>query len=418
MLVALIHYAYPPVIGGVEFVMEQHAALLARNGYAVRVLTGEGKSETPGVDVHRIPELHPAHQRCKAAMADTGSAAFAELKAFFLQKFTAELDGVDVVIVHNMMTMHFNLAATAALAEIAAAGGGPRFINWIHDLSAINPDYALGDKLDEEPWDLLGEKLPGFQDIVISQNRQRQFCRLTGTKGRDCPVIPNGVEYLKLLKLTRPVRHLIRRYGILSRDFVFIHPTRILRRKNIELGIRVTAALKALGHRVFYMVTGAPDPHNPAAHEYGIELKGLIADHDLERDFIFISETFKVSDNDLIALYGASDALFLPSRQEGFGLPLIEAGLFRMPVFCAGIEPMISVLKNNVTLFDLNEEPAEIAKRVASTLISHSGYQARKEVMNTYSWEKLFKEKIRPICLHTENRETGDEEPLIHTDQH
>jgi glycosyltransferase involved in cell wall biosynthesis len=400
MNIAILHYAYPPVIGGVEFVMEQHARLFVRNGHSIRIVAGKGESKDAAIPITRIPELFPGHPACIAAQADTNSAAFTELKEKLKAKLRAALEGADTVIVHNMMTMHFNLAATVALAELAEEATDQHFINWIHDLAAINPDYALGRKLDVYPWDLLTEKLPGFQDIVISQNRQRQFGKLTGAPGRDCSVIPNGVEYLKLLKLTRPVRHLIRQHGILASDFIFIHPTRILARKNIEMGIRVTAELKKLGHRVFYMVTGAPDPHNAATHEYGLELKALIAELEVERDFIFVSETFKVSDNDLIALYGISDALFLPSKQEGFGLPLIEAGLFRLPVFCAGIEPMKSIITHNVTHFDLDTDPATLAKTVANTLNTNPGHRARKEVMNTYSWEKLYREKIQPICLN------------------
>ena len=43
MNIAILHYAYTPVIGGVEFIMEQHAALFARHGYAVRVICGADK---------------------------------------------------------------------------------------------------------------------------------------------------------------------------------------------------------------------------------------------------------------------------------------------------------------------------------------------------------------------------------------
>ena len=65
MKIALVHYAYPPTIGGVEFIMEQHVALFARHGYSVAVLCGRGASEIPGVRVSEIPELHPGNRHCK-----------------------------------------------------------------------------------------------------------------------------------------------------------------------------------------------------------------------------------------------------------------------------------------------------------------------------------------------------------------
>lgn len=405
MKIALLHYAYVPVIGGVEFVMEQHANLFVRRGHSVKVICGSGASgEGSAVTVVELPELLPSHPDCVASqesLSGGGSAsAFAELKAKFLSAFRAELAGAEIVFVHNLMTMHFNLAATAALAELAAELGPElRFVNWIHDLAAINPDFGLAELLGSAPWDLVSQAHPGVENLVISPERQRQFCQLAGIKPKSCPVFPNGVEFLRLFKLTKPVRELVRRFGVLHRDIVIIHPTRIVRRKNIECGVRVLAELKKTGRRCLYLVTGAPDPHNEESHTYGTELKALIAELGVAEEFLFVSETFKVADADLIGLYNVSDLLFLPSRQEGFGLPLLEAGLFRLPVFCPRLEPMQSILKHNVSLFDLGEDPAAIASQVVQVLNNNTGYQARKEVITRYSWERLFDKKIGPAFL-------------------
>ena len=403
MRITFLHYAYVPVIGGVEFVMEQHAKLIAERGHEVKVICGSGAAaEGSRVTVVKVPELSPSHPDCAAAHASLAGdrAAFNKLKAEFLRRFRTELGDSDLVFVHNVMTMHFNLAATAALAELAGEiGGRVRFVNWIHDIAAINPDFGLAGQLEQAPMSLLAQAVPGFENVVISPERQRQFCKLTGLKKRACPVFPNGVEYLRLFKLTKPVRELVRTYGVLHRDIVIIHPTRIVRRKNIECGIRVLAELKRSGRRCLYLVTGAPDPHNAESSDYGNELKSLIEELGVEREFLFVSEKFKVSDADLIGLYTVSDLLFLPSKQEGFGLPLLEAGLFRLPVFCARLEPMQSVLKHNVHLFDLDDEPAAIASLIVQGLNNNTGYQARKEVITRYSWERLFDKKIGPTFL-------------------
>ena len=41
--VAILHYAAPPLIGGVEATMADHARLLAARGYAVRLVAGRGR---------------------------------------------------------------------------------------------------------------------------------------------------------------------------------------------------------------------------------------------------------------------------------------------------------------------------------------------------------------------------------------
>ncbi len=404
MKIALVHYAYPPVVGGVEFVMEQHAALFARHGYGVKVVAGRGEAGRPGVVVEEVPELLPGHPRNAAVQSELEGVgpgpAFDALKAELEAKLAAALDGCDVVFVHNMMTMHFNLAATAALAALAAAGSrDTRFVSWVHDLAAVDPGYGLAERLPHPPWDLIARPPENFDHAIISAARQAQFCELMGVGPDACPVVPNGVRHIRLLRLTDNVRKLCRRHGILYQDIVMLQPTRILRRKNIEFGIRVLAELKRAGHRALYLVTGAPDPHNPATRDYGQELKALVVELGVEREFHFVSETFDVTDDDLVGLYNASDLLFLPSRQEGFGLPLLEAGVFRMPVFCPRVEPMQSILKHNVNLFGLADEPADVAARVVRTLGNDTGYRARKEVVRNYSWDKLLADRIRPLFL-------------------
>ena len=405
MNIAIVHYAYPPGIGGVECVMEQHAALFARHGNGVKIVVGRGESDRPGIAVAEIPELLPGDPRNEAAQAEVADGepgeAFDSLKEEFKAKFAAELAGCDVVFVHNMMTMHFNLAATAALAEPAAEGlGETRFVSWVHDLAAIDTHYALAPKLRRYPWTLLTQPPENFEHAIISAARQAQFCELMGVGTEFCPIVPNGVRYIRLLRLTDDVRKLCRRYGILYKDIVMLQPTRILRRKNIELGIRVLAELKRMGHKTMFLVTGAPDPHNAEARRYGEELKALVEGLGVTNEFHFVSETFKVSDDDLLGLYNAADLLFLPSRQEGFGLPLLEAGVFRMPVFCARVEPMQSIVKHNVNLFRLDKDPKEIASKVVRALESNPGHCARKEVIRNYSWEKLLEDRIAPLFLN------------------
>ena len=404
MKIALVHYAYPPVIGGVEFVMEQQAALFVRRGHTVRIVAGRAESSVEGISVDEIEELLPTHPRNEQSQSEiTGNGAataYGELKAFLKGRLGEILADCQVVIVHNMMTMHFNLAASAALAELAEEGTiAGRFVNWVHDIAAIDENYSLGKWLGSKPWDLLAGAPQCFKHAAISKKRQQEYCALTGIDAGQCPVVPNGVRYIRLLKLTDPVRRLCRKYGILYRDIIMLQPTRILRRKNIELGIRVLAELKKAGHKVIYLVTGAPDAHNPAARDYGRELRELACELGVEDEFHFLSEAFEISDEDLVSIYNVSDVLFLPSRQEGFGLPLLEAGVFRIPVFCARVEPMCSILENNVNLFDLDEAPGRVAARVADTLDNDPGYRARKEVIKHYSWERLFDERIRPLFL-------------------
>ncbi len=51
-------------------------------------------------------------------------------------------------------------------------------------------------------------------------------------------------------------------------------------------------------------------------------------------------------------LYRIADALFLPSREEGFGLPVLEAGVSRLPVICADIPALRELAGDDATYVD------------------------------------------------------------------
>jgi glycosyltransferase involved in cell wall biosynthesis len=381
MHLALIHYLYPPTVGGVERVMAEHAALFARHGHRVTVLCGGGESQHPGVEVRVIPELGSGVNLPTAEMR---------------RILEPELAGVDVVFVHNMMTMPFHPGATGALAEMAAAGWGKaRFINWIHDLAATNPDYTL----DDRQMALFGCAHPGFRHIAVSAQRQREFCALTGSQLGECAVIPNGIDGAKVLGLRSAVAELERKHRILARGIVLLQPARILRRKNIELGLHVTADLRRAGHDAFYCVTGAPDPHHPASAAYGDALRRLVDALDLGGAVAFAGAESPVTDASLPGLFALADAVFLPSRQEGFGLPVIESALLRVPLFCFNREPMASLLAGVPTLIPVEAPPDEIAALVAETLGSDPAFRARKAALRHYGWEAIYSDLMAPL-LH------------------
>ena len=388
MKIALIHYTYAPVIGGVEIVMEEQARLFTEHGHEVTVICDQGRSADARIRVELLPD------------ADTS----AEL-ARTLEPILAALD---VVIIHNVATMPFHLVLTEALWQIAERLTQVRFIAWIHDIVACNPDYKLP-PLTEWPWIALARAHPRYRYIAVSKLRRVQFLELT--KG-ECKVIPNGLNPVRLLGLTEPIADLAREYGLAEREIVLLHPTRLLKRKNIELGLLVTAALKAVGRSCAYIVTGAPDAHNEASRRYAEELQALRRRLDLEDDALFLHEDMPIQGADLASLFMLADAVFFPSRQEGFGLPVLEAALHRLPVFCSAIEPLDGLLKHGVTLFSLDADPAQIALMIATRLGTSEAWQARNQVRSTYSWSAIYRNFLAPLLAEIETT------PLAHENQH
>ena len=62
------------------------------------------------------------------------------------------------------------------------------------------------------------------------------------------------------------------------------------------------------------------------------------------------------SDSELAFAYENSDALIQASAGEGFGLPLIEAGCYNLPIICSNIPVFHEVAGENAIFFDRNEK--------------------------------------------------------------
>jgi glycosyltransferase involved in cell wall biosynthesis len=103
-------------------------------------------------------------------------------------------------------------------------------------------------------------------------------------------------------------------------------------------------------------------------------------------------------------LYQLADLLIFPSAQEGFGIPLLEAGLIRLPVFCSDIPPFREIAGDTVHRFALDAPPAETAARIARFLDTDPATRLRHEVIRQYSWEGVFREKIAPLLAYGSDR--------------
>jgi hypothetical protein len=83
-------------------------------------------------------------------------------------------------------------------------------------------------------------------------------------------------------------------------------------------------------------------------------------------------------------------------------LPILEAALHRLPIFCAAIEPLDSLLAHGVSFFPLDAEPAQIALKIAARLGSLDAWQARNQVRRQYAWPAVYRDHIAPLLTPTE----------------
>jgi glycosyltransferase involved in cell wall biosynthesis len=352
--IALVHYSAPPVIGGVETILGAHARLFCEHGHEVCIVARTGE---PDIELRGGSEL------------------------------AAALHGFDCVIVHNVLSMPFDLALTEALWRIAESNPQTRWIAWVHDLAACNADYAPAAPI-------LSRASPRFEYVAVSSLRAGQFATLTGTTPR---VIPNGIDPVFQLALPPHIAAFAERQSLFSRDIVLLHPTRLLRRKNVELGIAVTASLRAAGKDAVLIVTGAPDPHNAASAAYADSLLALRRDSALEDVVLFAGEHFPTGPDTVAILYRLADALFFPSKQEGFGIPILESAIHRLPIFASDIPPLNALLETPNSSFSLTDSPEQVARLIIETLSDSPQYRFRKEALQRYSWQTIWQSHLSPL---------------------
>jgi glycosyltransferase involved in cell wall biosynthesis len=405
--VGLLHYTCPPVIGGVETILYEQAVRLSKRGYPVTVICGRG-GPLPDRKAARlviIPELDSRDTAVSAVRdaLDRGEvpSEFATLRADIVQHLSTELAELDVLIVHNALTLHFNLPLTAALWTLADSGR-VRVISWIHDISWRNPIYRPW-LHDGDPWDLLRRQHPGITSIFVSTQRLKEWRELTGATPDITRVIPNGIDPAGLLQLGDRAAELVTRFGLLGTDVVMLAPVRITKRKNLEWAIEAAAGVRATGRSVQLLITGPPGPHNPRSLEYVAELKRLTQRLSLQQSVHFLFEESPVATGGyaidmatLSDLYMLSDVVVLPSGSEGFGLPLAEAAIFRVPVVCTDLPAFRELAPDGATFVPTAAGSPAFTAAVLSAIESPPA-RLRRHVMHALSWDRIITERIEPL---------------------
>ena len=360
MNVALLHYSTWPEMGGVENVVRDQANMLVNAGHEVTLITGNGLDTGEGCKFILLPELAPSFELNKSvrAVLARGQADqnFAKYRSLLVELLETILATVDVTIVHDAFTMHHNLALTQALHDLAPRH---RMIAWIHDLTAGNSDYALPNPT-QPPWNLMRTSARDVTYVATSDFRadalKAQLKPLVAPQ-----VIPNPVDPARLFGFTPEMRSSLLALEVPWRDFVFLLPARVMVRKNIDFAIEIVKKLCEQGRNPLLLITAAKVPDSPASEHYGAFLRQSLPKA-LDGHVIFLSDYFLVQDDTLRDFYLLADCLLFPSKQEGFGLPILEAALHRMPVWCGDI-PAFRALQGSGSflLDDLAKLPDAVA---------------------------------------------------------
>ena len=377
--------------------MGVHAAALRDAGAQITIVAGRGGVSPRGVRFARIVEADSRGAlvvRVREALArGEHPREYDALVTRLVRKLRPHVEKADRVVAHNVLTMPLNLALTDALAHLAAEHPG-RVIAWTHDIARYDPRYDAF-KHEGQPWDLITRALPGVRYVTVSRERADQLHEMTGLARKEISVITNGVDVPEVLGLSARGKRLAERLGLFEADPLLLLPVRLTRRKRIEAAIDATAALRQRGCKAMLVVTGVTGAHDYRNRAYLEELEARAAK--VEGVKLLAGMGIRVDYDQVVDLYALADVLVFPSESEGFGIPMLEAGLHRMPIVCSDIPALRETGGDDPFYVPADASGEVIADAVMKALASPvMRMRARAQA---HAWPKVLRERVLPVIL-------------------
>ncbi len=402
MKIALLHYTAPPLVGGVETILARQASQLVRAGHLVHILAGRGQTWDARIPVEIVPRIDPRHPqiiKTKSAL-DSGQVPD-EFDAVVHQVETDLhrcLNGTEVLIAHNVGCQPRNLALTAALYNLSQAGRGPRLILWHHDLAWTEARHQ-NELHPGWPWDLLRSAWPGVKQVTVSEANRQELAAQMGIGLKKITLIQTGLALADFLDLQPRTVKLVEDLQLTLCAPILLTPVHITHRKNLELALRTLAELRRKMPQAVLIVTGPVKGHNPANEGCMEDLLALRDRLGLGGAAFFLAELLPegLPEASVADFYRLADALLLPSREEAFGIPLLEAGLAGVPIFCSELGTLKALAGENAVYFLPDDDPAQVAGLISGRLQSDPVYRMRVRVRQQFTWEAVYRKQILPL---------------------
>src|SRR5207245_2316113 len=104
-----------------------------------------------------------------------------------------------------------------------------------------------------------------------------------------------------------------------------------------------------------------------------------------------------VRSEDVADLYRVSDVVLMLSGAEGFGLPVLEAAVARVPLVCADIPILREVGGDELYTFPTQGDGEDVAAAVRRALES-SAVRQRRFILSRYAWPGVLATTERVIA--------------------
>jgi glycosyltransferase involved in cell wall biosynthesis len=219
--------------------------------------------------------------------------------------------------------------------------------------------------------------------IAVSKRTKKDIMRFYPEIENRCSVIYNGFE--KNIDLSYK-KELNQSWGLKKNEFILYVGT-LQPRKNLIRLINAfnDATLDNIGIKL--VIAGKRgwlfDNILNEAKKLKIEDRVIFTDY--------------VSDQDLACLYQNAICFVMPSLYEGFGIPILEAMSFNLPVACSNSSSLPEVGGDSCLYFDPNDVKDmgdKIKKLLTDDVLRQNLKKLGKERIKYFSWQKCAEETL------------------------
>ncbi len=378
MRIGVFHWAFYPMVGGVETYIESVYTNLAKRDVDVILLTGSVK-DTPSKEVYKGLEIH------RVDLLNLYSNYLKEKKPYELALETKDLIE-KFILEENIDLLHFqNSHLTLFPPHIFGIILSMRdkkipYVLTVHDI--YNNNLCLH-TITDLPWDKI---------ITISNQRKKWLMRL-GIEEDKIGLVYNGVDTSVFDPNIDP-SNIREELNIPSDAKLITVPSRIIRRKSIETFIE---AISIVNEKIptYGIITGDGSLVNKEASAYKKELDSLVEKLNLEEKILFAYN--QLSSKNIKRLYVSSDIITLTSLDEGFGLGILEGMALKRPVVCTKAGGLPEVVGDDGGIIVPTKNPKKLAQAYLRVL-SNKNYA--KDLAERGYKRALSKFSIKNVSDH------------------
>jgi len=313
--------------------------------------------------------------------------------------------GISILSIENALAIPLNLPLGLALHRLIANIRIPSIARH-HDLYWQRERFRKSN-IEQLLRDSFPPAIDWLAHVTINRVAQRE---LKLRKGIEAHWFPNSFDFSAIQGVDEYNRDLRESLGLQSGQLLFLQPTRIVQRKGIQRAIELLARLRE-GYGLYgVLVISGPVDNREEAYAQSIfqeaakrEVPLIHAAHriDLDRHTVDGQKIYSIAD-----AYVHADMITFPSDLEGFGNPVVEAAMYRRPLFVNCYPVLTDIMELVEEAFDfvvINDEVTDEAIQEVHKLLAVR--EVRREVTDRnfkvakahFSYESLRERLSRTI---------------------